>query len=203
MVRATETQRDRLRQADRDRASGRDSTGHSPHRNRAPPRSAPGPAPPTCPCPNAADSAPRSGRPGTTPTARTDLLAARSPGSVATEYYARDQIGEAHRSHETRCASNPGCFSQSRRERRRPVVNVSQSSSSGRALPVGPGRQPGVDGAPRGAASENRVRTSLADADRMPCQAPISDVGCVARAMLRRCPLSLAQCVVEAKGVSS
>jgi hypothetical protein len=110
MVRATETQRDRLRQADRDRASGRDSTGHSPHRNRAPPRSAPGPAPPTCPCPTAADSPPRSGRPGTTPTARTDLLAARSPGSVATEYYARDQIGEAHRSHETRCASNPGCF---------------------------------------------------------------------------------------------
>jgi hypothetical protein len=140
MVRATETQRDRLRQADRDRASGRDSTGHSPHRNRAPPRSAPGPVPPTCPCPTAADSAPRSGRPGTTPTARTDLLAARSPGSVATEYYARDQIGEAHRSHETRCASNPGCFSirKPRRlsthpprlpptqRRRRPLIRIRQ-----------------------------------------------------------------------------
>ena len=37
------------------------STGHPPHRNRAPPRSAPGPAPPACPYLTAADSAPRWG----------------------------------------------------------------------------------------------------------------------------------------------
>jgi hypothetical protein len=30
--------------------------------------------------------------------------------AIAIEDYARDQIEEAHRSHQTRCASNPGCF---------------------------------------------------------------------------------------------
>jgi hypothetical protein len=30
--------------------------------------------------------------------------------AIAIEDYARDRIEEAHRSHETRCASNPGCF---------------------------------------------------------------------------------------------
>ena len=45
---------------------------HLPRRNQAPQRSAPGPAPSACRCPTAAASAPKSGRPGTTPTARTD-----------------------------------------------------------------------------------------------------------------------------------
>ena len=55
-------------------------------RNQAPQRSAPGPAPSACRCPTAAASAPKSGRPGTTPTARTDRKA--SP-----KYYARDEMG--------------------------------------------------------------------------------------------------------------
>ena len=79
----------------------------------------------------------------------------------------------AHVSKETRYEGLK-TLCRNHRERRRPVVNVSHSNSSGRALPLGPDASPDVDGAPRGAASENRVRTSLAEADRMPCQAPIS-----------------------------
>jgi hypothetical protein len=73
-------------------------------RNRAPPRSAPAPAPSACRYPTGPDSTPTSGRHGTTPTTRADRTA-------ASRYYAPHRIGEQTRSHKTRCASNPGYFS--------------------------------------------------------------------------------------------
>ena len=87
----------RRRRRRRRRRPPRSQPDHLPRRNQAPQRSAPGPAPSACRCPTAAASAPKSGRPGTTPTARTDRKA--SP-----KYYARDEIGK-HTGHTKRGAS--------------------------------------------------------------------------------------------------
>ena len=84
----------------RRRRPPRSQLDHLPRRNQAPQRSAPGPAPSACRCPTAAASAPKSGRPGTTPTARTDRNA--SP-----KYYARDEIGK-HTGHTKRGVHKTG-----------------------------------------------------------------------------------------------
>src|SRR6185295_18125016 len=63
------------------------STRPRPHPNPAPPKSAPGPTASACRCPTAADSAQKSGRPGTTPTPRPDI---RGPVTGVTHQPRRD-----------------------------------------------------------------------------------------------------------------